>query len=108
MGISHCAFAATITHDQGSGNQDDRITISGEIMSEDFAKFKEIALRVEHAVVYLDSPGGDLGTSIKIGRLVRAMDFFTAVDETTCASGCALIWLAGQFKFLSTAYSNPN
>ena len=25
----------------------------------------------------------------------------TAVDETKCASACALIWVAGHFKFLS-------
>jgi len=93
--------SATITLHKGSGSDDDRIAISGEIMKGDEQKFKEIALQSDNAIVYLDGPGGDLGAAIKIGRLVNALGYMTAVSESKCASACGLIWLAGHFKFLS-------
>ena len=58
LGISPVVLAATITLDQDKSSHESRITISGEITSEDFSKFKEVALRTDHAVVYLDGPGG--------------------------------------------------
>jgi hypothetical protein len=84
-----------------TGTNDDRISISGEIMKGDEQKFKEIALRSDKAIVYLEGPGGDLGAAIRIGRLVNALGYMTAVNEAQCASACALIWVAGHFKFLS-------
>ena len=93
--------SASITLKKGSGTNDDHISISGEINNGDAEKFKEIALRSAKAIVYLEGPGGDLGVAIRIGRLVNALGYMTAVKDTKCASACALIWVAGHFKFLS-------
>ena len=100
--VSHSTHAATINFLKGYGTNDDRISISGEIKDGDEQKFKEIALLSDRAIVYLEGPGGDLGAAIRIGRLVYALGYMTAVKETQCASACALIWVAGHFKFLST------
>jgi hypothetical protein len=100
--LAHIAcHSATITFQKATGTNDDRISISGEIMKGDEQKFKEIALQSNNAIVYLDGPGGDLGAAIKIGRLVNALGYMTAVNESQCASACGLIWLSGHFKFLS-------
>lgn len=93
--------AASVELVKGAGADDDSIRISGEILSADVQKFKAVVAKSENAVVYLDSPGGDLEAAVRIGRLIHALGYFTAVDETQCASACALIWLAGQFKFLT-------
>lgn len=93
--------SATITFQKVIGSEDDRISITGEITNGDEQKFKEIAFRSDKAIVYLESLGGDLGAAIKIGRLVNALGYMTAVNEAQCASACAMIWVAGHFKFLS-------
>lgn len=93
--------AASVELVKGAVTDDDRIVISGEILSADVQKFKAVAAKSENAVVYLDSPGGDLEAAVKIGRLINALGYFTAVNETPCASACSLIWLAGQAKFLT-------
>lgn len=98
---SFSTHSANITFQKVSGTEDDSISISGEIKDGDEKKFKEIALQSDRAIVYLESPGGDLGAAIRIGRLVYALGFMTAVKEAQCASACALIWVAGHFKFLS-------
>ncbi len=98
---SFTCHSATISFQKANGSDDARISISGEITSGDEQKFKAVALGSDKAIVYLEGPGGDLGTAIRIGRLVNALGYMTAVNEAQCASACALIWVAGQFKFLS-------
>lgn len=98
---SIACHAALVELVKGAGTDDDRIVISGEILSSDVQKFKAVAAKSKNAVVYLDSPGGDLEAAVNIGRLINALGYFTAVNENPCASACAFIWLAGQAKFLT-------
>ena len=80
------------------------IYVTGEILEPDQAAFEEIAARYPRAVVYLDSPGGSLLPAIEIGKLVRAKHYATVVlDEGTCNSACALIWVAGAPRYLEGA-----
>ena len=76
------------------------IAISGPIENNDFEIFVNKSFNIKNAIVLLDSSGGAVYDSIKIGREIRKKGFYTAVpDNTLCASSCALIWLAGKKRF---------
>ena len=52
----------------------------------------------------LNSPGGDLVESLKIGRLVHQKDLLLFIqDGEYCNSACAFIWMAGVYR-----YGTPN
>jgi hypothetical protein len=75
------------------------ITLRGDIVSGDDEKFRTIALANPRAVVELDSDGGSLRTALEIGRIIRLGEFDTVVgNDQSCASACALIWLAGAHR----------
>ena len=77
------------------------IVITGDILDDDDARFRDLSQRFPHAVVYLESAGGALVSAIEIGKLVRAQRHATAVlDGNTCTSACALIWIAGSPRYL--------
>jgi hypothetical protein len=80
------------------------IYVTGEILEPDQAAFEELAQRYRKAVVFLECPGGSLDAAIAIGKQVRSKGYATAVlDEGTCNSACALIWLAGTPRYLADA-----
>jgi hypothetical protein len=77
------------------------IYVTGEIQLGDDAVFRRIADRFPDAVVFLESPGGTVIPALEIGRLARERGYRTAVlAGGTCASSCALIWLAGAPRYL--------
>lgn len=78
------------------------IFITGEIRPGDDQKFENLAVRFDRAIVILDSPGGALTPALAIGRAINIKGYKTLVPQsTTCASSCALIWLAGEQRLLS-------
>ena len=78
------------------------IYVTGEIQLGDDAAFRDITGRFPDAVVFLESPGGTVIPALEIGRLVRERGYRTVVIEGgTCASSCALIWLAGAPRHLA-------
>lgn len=91
--------AATLSEDT-SDPANAVILIEGEINPGDEAKFRSLAMKHDRAVVFLDSPGGRIVPSMEIGKAIRLKEFATAVlPRTTCASACALIWVAGSERF---------
>lgn len=91
--ISHKALA------DGSGH----ITINGEIGLTDSETFRQASLRYRKAVVTLNSDGGLLLPAIEIGRIIQITGYETVVpDNAICASSCALIWVAGSSRYLSS------
>jgi hypothetical protein len=53
------------------------------------------------AIVFLNGPGGTITTATYIGARIRERQFKTAVaDNTSCASACALIWIAGAERYM--------
>lgn len=67
------------------------------------------ANKIDAAKVELNSPGGSLAEGMKFGRLLRSMQFFTAVGDRTdkyptssaiCASACAYTFAGGVSRFL--------
>jgi hypothetical protein len=93
--------SAAIHHSTLEGGAEG-VYITGEIELGDDAVFRAIAKRLPDAVVFLESPGGTVIPALEIGRLVRERGYRTAVLEGgTCASSCALIWLAGTPRHLA-------
>ena len=93
--------AADISVTAGKDGSADLIIIKGAITAEDEKKFKQIALNTEFATVVLDSPGGLLRPAIAIGKTIRIKEFATAVLDAECISSCALIWLAGDIRYMA-------
>lgn len=76
------------------------ITIRGPLETGDSKAFRDVALSIDRAIVSLDSGGGDVKASIEIGKAVRLKGFSTIVEAADCFSGCALVWLAGEQRFI--------
>jgi hypothetical protein len=100
LGFARMSHAADITHEKIKGAG--LIAIEGDISSGDLEKFRQISVKYTKAVVALDSNGGALLPAIGIGKIIKIAGFATVVPEgATCASSCALIWLAGEARYLS-------
>jgi hypothetical protein len=93
--------AADITKVAGKSGDVDLIFIEGEILKGDDKVFKNIAFSTERAIVVLDSPGGLVMPALEIGKSIRLKSYATAVTDTSCTSACAIVWLAGETRFLS-------
>ena len=77
------------------------IFVVGEIRPGDDEKFKKIAATTNNAIVSLNSAGGTIAAAMEIGKVIRLRDYTTAVDKSdSCASACALIWIAGAQRFI--------
>ena len=81
------------------------ILIKGQFMKDDFHKdvslFSAYAGYQKNAIVFLNSPGGQLQTALNIGLVTYQHGFSTAVaDGTVCTSACALAWLGGKQRFI--------
>jgi hypothetical protein len=75
--------------------------ITGE-HQQDISKFATLAAAQTNPVaVFLDSPGGSAWAAVEIGRIIRKRGFSTVViDDATCNSACALIWMAGKERYM--------
>lgn len=91
--------AASVTEDLSDPDAPS-IMIDGEIKPGDDIKFRDLAMKHERAIVFLNSPGGSIVPAIEIGKAIRLKEFATVVlPETVCTSACALIWVAGSDRF---------
>lgn len=79
------------------------ISIFGELVAGDDARFKNLAIATDSAVVMFNSPGGLAQVGMEIGRTIAIKGFFTAVfADHVCASACGLAWIAGRKRFISS------
>lgn len=77
-------------------------TLTGEISSGDAASFAAATKPFRHVILVLDSPGGNLVEGLEIGRAVHERAMATGVGPgMVCASACALIWAAGNYKAMA-------
>lgn len=77
------------------------VFVIGEIKPDDATRFASLIARLPSAIVGLASPGGNILASVQIGEIIREKRFTTIVpDKMTCASACALIWLAGARRYV--------
>jgi hypothetical protein len=83
------------------------VDVIGKIDDGDFETFKEKTDQIgashpkRQVIVTLVSYGGLVGPAMQIGELIRQTGMATFVPgERTCASACALIWVAGFPRFV--------
>jgi hypothetical protein len=99
------SMAATITVHAPDGEGRVFVDVVGKIVDGDFETFKEKTDQIyplgashpkKQVIVTLMGYGGLLGPAMQIGEWVRKRAMSTFVpDDRTCASACALIWVAG-------------
>jgi hypothetical protein len=103
--LAEGGMAATITVHAPDGEGRVFVDVVGRIGDGDFEAFKEKTDLIystgarhpnKQVIVTLVSYGGLIGPAMQIGELVRKRGMSTFVPgERTCASACALIWVAG-------------
>jgi hypothetical protein len=93
--------AATITADDSRDVA--IIRVRGELNLGDEDRFLDLALARRTAIVTFDSPGGNLKAGIEIGKFIRLRNYTTIVSHAAvCASACALAWLGGGKRVMSS------
>ena len=101
LGVLASSHAAEITIVRGAKGDSDVIKIKGEIKTGDDEKFRVLALGSRRAIVQLDSNGGRLSPALEIGKMIRLRGFATAVQDANCSSSCAMMWLAGEPRYMN-------
>lgn len=82
------------------------IIIKGDIVNGDSQRFIDVAKSTRKATVVLTSQGGSVHEALKIGRMIRDLDWATMVlPEDYCYSACGLIWISSQRRYLSQSSS---
>jgi hypothetical protein len=77
------------------------ILLTGVIQPDDELAFEVVAAKLSRAVVITTGPGGSVGPALAIGSEIRERGWSTLVPSGgSCASACAMIWLAGQTRML--------
>ena len=104
--MAKSATAADIsvsTTSGASGTAQSIVQIVGDMDVEDILRFKQISKSLPpQTIVRFDSAGGSLLAGIEIGKVIAASRVATSVSDT-CASSCALAWLAGAPRILSSS-----
>ncbi len=77
------------------------ISVSGRIELGDEKVFINLIRTAPKARIILAGPGGNVVAALTIGQEIRARNLQTLVPAgASCASACALIWLAGTTRML--------
>jgi hypothetical protein len=76
------------------------VFVRGDIVPEDYEQFHKLTNKLPAGTpVVLNSNGGKLAAGVKIGEFIR-LKRFRSIALDTCASVCALMWLAGTPRFV--------
>lgn len=80
----------------------DFIHIKGGIELGDGDRFLDLIGGSKKVTVVLESPGGNVKDALMIGAEIRLRNFATMVAaDKGCYSACALIWVAGNRRYMS-------
>jgi hypothetical protein len=97
------SHAATFVVSQIKSDLSPIIIVSGEFKLGDEDRFRDRVSSLSTATVAFDSPGGNVVAAISIGEIIRSKNFGTAVlGHSRCVSACALAWLSGAERFMSS------
>jgi hypothetical protein len=106
--LAKAAMAATIAVHAPDAQGRVFVDVVGQINDDDFKTFKEKTDQIypigsdypnKQVIVTLISPGGHVKAGLLIGDQIRKRGMSTFVPAgRTCASACALIWLAGRSR----------
>lgn len=69
-----------------------------EMMANDFYRATD---NLNHATVILQSPGGHVAYGLNIAARIAIKGYATAVIDSSCASMCSIIWLAGERRYMT-------
>jgi hypothetical protein len=101
--LATTARAATVDVVSLGPNRPSLVTVSGTFDLNDKDVFARKIGSLSSAIVAFDSDGGSLVAGLRIGEIIRLKNFTTVVlDQTRCASSCALAWLGGTKRFMGT------
>ena len=80
------------------------IVLSGDFVAgDDASEFLTKALELDPHVISFDSPGGNVASAMRYGRLIRALGLKTMQPRSlNCASACALAFLGGTERYAET------
>jgi hypothetical protein len=101
LGAATTVHAATVDVVSLGPNKPALVTVSGTFDLNDKDVFLRKIGSLSSAIVAFDSEGGSLVAGLQIGEIIRLKNFTTVVlDQTRCASSCALAWLGGTKRFM--------
>ncbi len=76
------------------------VSVIGELLPGDDEKFERIVFNLESAIVWLDSPGGEISSGLAIAKQIKFKSFDTvAAPNSICSSMCGVVWLSGKQRF---------
>ena len=85
----------------------DNLVFATGPVDDDLKKFEEaFAKPGVDTVVFVNSPGGDLWTGLRVGRLISSSGFKT-VTAGSCVSACSIMFMGGKERRFSDAF-RPN
>lgn len=103
FGLYNSAWAADIVQVETNNLQLKLIIIQGDFQSGDEQKFANIAIKTQSAIVLFQSNGGSAHAAMEIGKAIRIKGFSTYVPkDLQCVSACALAWLGGRSRLMSS------
>lgn len=85
--------------------------LSGEIKQGDYQKITQLLYTLDAMPrsVAINSPGGDIQESIKIGTLIRSGLFQSYISKNgQCNSACFIIWASGVRRFPASAIAGSD
>lgn len=82
--------------------QGDTVFATGPVGNDLLAFETHLANPAVKQVVFVNSPGGDLWTGLRVGRLIASKSLRT-VAAGNCASSCAVMFMGGQERRFSDA-----
>lgn len=94
------AFA---THGMTLVTQGDTLFAGGEV-GDDYIQFSNaLENKNINRVVFVNSPGGDLWTGMRIGRMIADHNLNTVVAGV-CSSACSIMFMGGRLRTFSDAF----
>lgn len=85
--------------------QDNTVFATGGVEGNEWNKLRDIldSHRIER-VVFVNSPGGDLWTGMRVGRLIAERNIQTVVAGR-CVSACSIMFMGGSERRFSDAFA---
>ncbi len=81
-----------------------RVVFATGAVENDLAKFQEAFDKPGvDTVAFVNSPGGDLWTGLRVGRLIAERGFHTVIGGA-CVSACSIMFMGGKTRSFSDVY----
>lgn len=106
FGILFFVFASLAAQAMTVEVQGNTVFATGPV-DDDVRKFVEaFENKAVDTVVFVNSPGGDLATALRVGRLIASNGYSTVIAGS-CVSACSIMFMGGKERRFSDAF-RPN